>query len=313
VLDERFKLKNEMKKLSKDSAEYKALDARQWGLKILANSFYGYLLYARSRWYSRKGGEATTAWARQYIHETIEKAEAAGFRVLYADTDSLFLEYGSKGENSVRDFQKSINASLPERMELELEDFYPRGVFVAKKQGDKGAKKKYALINKEGKIKIRGFELVRRDWSRIARHTQREVLEIMLKEGSIDNAVALVRKVIADLKAGKVSLEDCVIYTQLRKKVDSYEVQSPEVAAVINGRKAGLKIPENSVVGYVITREGKSISEKARVVELAENYDADYYINHQVLPAVLKILGALGFDEESIKTKGSQTSLLGSW
>ena len=130
-----------MKKLSKESAEYKALDGRQWGLKILANSFYGYLLYARSRWYSRKGGEATTAWARQYIHETIDHAEAAGFRVLYADTDSLFLEYGSKGEPAVRDFQKSINASLPERMELELQEFYPRVVFGAKKQRANGAKK----------------------------------------------------------------------------------------------------------------------------------------------------------------------------
>lgn len=313
VLDERFKLKSEMKKLSKDSAEYKALDARQWGLKILANSFYGYLLYARSRWYSRKGGEATTAWARQYIHETIAKAENAGFRVLYADTDSLFLEYPKGGEEKINAFKKSVNDVLPERMELELEDFYPRGVFVAKKQESRGAKKKYALINKEGKIKIRGFELVRRDWSRIARHTQREVLEILLKEGSLGKAVELVRKTIADLKAGSVPLEDCVIYTQLRKKVGSYEIQSPEVAAVIHARKSGLKIPENSVVGYVITRDGRSISEKARVAEQAENYDADYYVNNQVLPAVLKLLGALGFDEESIKTKGSQTSLLGSW
>ncbi|MBI5036781.1 hypothetical protein HZC09_05555 [Candidatus Micrarchaeota archaeon] len=120
------------------------------------------------------------------------------------------------------------------------------------------------------------------------------------------------RKVVADLKEGRVPLEDCVVWTQLRKKVSAYEVKSPEVAAVIHARKNGVDVLEGSLIAYVITKEGKSISEKARLQELAKDYDPDYYINNQVLPAVLKILGALGFDKDSIKLKGMQTGL-GSW
>ncbi|MEM0475634.1 MAG: DNA-directed DNA polymerase, partial [Candidatus Norongarragalinales archaeon] len=217
VIDERIALKKKMKTLARDSKEFAEFDARQWALKVIANSFYGYLGYGRSRWYSRECAESVTAWGRQYIHETIEKAEKAGFKVLYADTDSLMLIHPKGGEEKVREFQKSVNGALPEKMELELEDFYPRGIFVAKKQeAEKGAKKKYALINREGKIKIKGFELVRRDWSRVARNTQREVLRILLAEGDVRKAVEVVRGVIAKLRAGEVPLEECVMYTQLQ-------------------------------------------------------------------------------------------------
>lgn len=320
VLKERAKLKKQMKSLAEGSAEYKALDARQWGLKILANSTYGYLLYARSRWYSREGGEATTAWGRHYVQDVLKKAEEFGLKPLYSDTDSTFLLYADK--RKVLEFQKQINASLPEAMQLELEGFYPRGIFVSKKAKggeETGAKKKYAMIDENGKIKIRGFELVRRDWSKVARETQRKVLEILLKEGNVEKAAALVKKVVEDLKAERVPLSECVIYTQLRKSASSYEVQSPELGAVQNAKKQGLRIPENTVIGYVITKEGKESSKskqkihsQARVFELAKNYDPDYYINNQVLPAVLRILGSLGYDEDALKNKGKQTGL-GAW
>ncbi|MEM4254922.1 MAG: DNA-directed DNA polymerase [Candidatus Norongarragalinales archaeon] len=320
ILKERTRIRSEMKKLEPSSKEYRALDARQWSLKILANSTYGYLLYARSRWYSREGGEATTAWGRHYVQDVLKKAEEFGLKPLYADTDSAFLLYEDK--KKVVEFQKKVNSSLPEAMQLELEGFYPRGIFVSRKvkgAEEKGAKKKYALIGEDGKIKIRGFELVRRDWSKIARETQRKVLELMLKEGSVENAVALVKNVLLELKAGKVPLEDCVIYTQLRKSASSYEVLSPELGAVEHARKQGIRVPANAVIGYVVTKEGKEASKskqkihlQSRLVELAKDYDADYYINHQVLPAVLRILGSLGFDEDSLKNKGKQTGL-GSW
>ncbi|MBI5228504.1 hypothetical protein HY991_00220 [Candidatus Micrarchaeota archaeon] len=232
-------------------------------------------------------------------------------QVLLHNTDSLFLLFEKDGKK-VHEFQQKINSELPEKMELEIEGIYPRGIFVSKKQEEKGAKKKYALVDKEGKIKIRGFELVRRDWSRVARHTQREVLEILLREGNVEKAIELVRKRIKELKEGKIPLGDCVIYTHLRKKVKSYEVTAPEISAFQKAREKGFPIEEGAVVGYVITKKGKSISDKAHLFELAEDYDPDYYINHQLLPAVLKILGALGFKEEDIKTKGTQRGL-GNW
>lgn len=308
LIDMRVKIKNKLKKTNKSSTEYVKMNARSHALKILANSFYGYLGYARSRWYSRPCAESVTAWGRKHIMETIQSAEKAGFQVLYADTDSVFLIY--KNKKDITKFMEDVNAKLPEKMELELEGFYTRGVFVSKKGGEKrGAKKKYALIGEDERIKIRGFELVRRDWSDIAKETQLSVLEAILKEGSKEKAVKIVRDTIAKLEEGKVPLEKLAISTQLNKNPKNYEVKSPELTAAKKMLKEGMSVEKGSIISYVIGKEGKSISEKAVPLELAKDYDTDYYINNQVLPAVMKILKELGYDEHSMKVGGKQKSL----
>ncbi|MEM4633655.1 MAG: DNA-directed DNA polymerase [Candidatus Anstonellaceae archaeon] len=307
----RSKMKQILKKTPKDAQEYEMLYARVQSLKILANSYYGYLAYPRSRWYSRECGESVTAWGRHFIQQTIEKAEKEGFEVLYGDTDSVFLLMGKKSKEDALEFMKKINQELPGDMELELEGFYPRGVFVTKKSSGEevGAKKKYALIGEDGRIKIRGFELVRRDWSSIAKMTQRKVLEAILKYGSKEKAVGEVQEVIEKLKRGKVPLEDLVIYTQIRKDLGKYDVKSPELSAAQKAIAAGMPVEKGSIIGYIITRNGSTISQKAQPAELASDYDPTYYIEKQVLPSVLKILQELGYKEDDLRFKGEQKGL----
>jgi len=306
LLSLRKKLKEELKK-----NDDPLIRARVAALKIILNSFYGMFRYVRSRWYSKECAESITTWGRKYILDIAKKAEEKGFKVIYMDTDSTFLTMGNKSKEDVIKFVEEVNKEIPEAMELEIENFYKRGVFVEKKTKEEiGARKKYALIDENGKIKIRGFELVRRDWCKFARDTQLEVLESILKEGSKEKAVEIVRNKIKQLREGKFKKEDLVIYTQLRK--GKYKVTSPEFSAYEKARKRGIKIPIGSIIGYVITKNGKSISEKAEIAQFANDFDIEYYINNQVLPAVLKILGAFGYSEEDIKYYGKQTSL-GEW
>jgi DNA polymerase I len=301
-------IKGQIKNLDKQSDEYVRMSARSQSIKIVSNSFYGFLAYARSRWYSRDCAESVTAWGRKHIMDTIEKAEQQGFQVLYGDTDSLFLLLGNRKREDVDSFLDSINEHLPEKMELEMEGLYTRGVFVSRKGGE-GAKKRYAMLGEDGRIKIRGFELVRRDWSRIAKDTQKKVLEAILKDGSKGKAVSIVRKTIERLKNGNVPIEELAISTQLNKDPSKYEVVSPELSAAKKMMAKGKPVEQGTMISYVIGRKGDSISEKAVPASSAEDYDADYYINNQLLPAVLKILKELGYDEYGLKMGGEQQSL----
>lgn len=291
------------------------LGARSQALKITSNSAFGYLGYARSRWYSRDCAGSITAYGRQHIKETIVHAENAGFRVLYSDTDSIVILLNKKKHDEVIKFIRDFNSKLPESMELELEDFYKRGVFVGKSiggNGASGAKKKYALISESGRIKIRGFELVRRDWSRIARDTQRRVLETILREGDPERAAEIVREVITKLKEGRIPLNELTISTQLRKSIDSYDLTSPELAAARKAVQKGLRKKEdveNGVISFIITKHGTSISDRAELEGIAKDYDADYYINKQVLPATMRILKELNFNEDQLKNLGMQKKL----
>ncbi|MGC8687977.1 MAG: DNA-directed DNA polymerase [Candidatus Micrarchaeia archaeon] len=304
----------EVKKLYKKDPTNIAFGSRSQALKILANSFFGYMGYARSRWYSRECAASITAYGRYYIQKTISEAEKKGFRVLYGDTDSVVLIMGDKTKDDAINFMKEINEELPDAMDLELEDFYIRGVFVGKKTSkeSKGAKKKYALLSESNRIKIRGFELVRRDWSKIARETQQKVLETILKQGSKESAIEIVRDVINRLRENKVPLSDLVINTQLRKGIDSYDAKSPELSAARKAVEEGFKKRdevEHAVIGYIITKHGSNVSDKAELEGMAKDYDPEYYINNQIIPATMRILKELGIEESELINNGKQKKL----
>ena len=314
ILKQLIEQRSTVKKEYKKNPENIFLGSRSQALKIVSNSFFGYLGYPRSRWYSRECAGSVTAYGRQYIKDTIIKADNYGFKVIYSDTDSIVILLNDKSEEDALQFMKEFNKNLPEGMELELEDFYVRGLFVGKKTatGSAGAKKKYAMITKNNKIKIRGFELVRRDWSKIARDTQRRVLETILKEGSPQRAAQIVKDTIMLLKEGAVPLDQLTINTQLRKKIDDYDSKSPELGAVKKAVDMGLKKKsdmESAVISYVIGKSGNTISDKAVLLEFAKDYDVDYYVNHQVMPAVMRILKELNFEEDELKLSGTQKKL----
>ncbi|MEK6958508.1 MAG: DNA-directed DNA polymerase [archaeon] len=310
MLKQRLVLKAEYKKKKKEGIEDKVFFAKQWALKIVLNSMYGYLGYGRARWYSRDSASAVTSWARGYIQDTIAKAEEAEFKVLYGDTDSLFLMMGTKTKDDVGTFAEKVNKDLPEDMELEVDGFYKRGIFVTKKEGG-AAKKKYALIDEKGALKIVGFEYVRRDWCNVAKDTQKKVIEMVLSEGDPMKAVKFVRKVLDELKTGKVPKKDLVIMTLLQRKPKDYDSIGPHVAAAMKAIERGKDLGVGSMLSFIITKNGKSISDRAELEEYVEegNYDPDYYIENQVLPAVIKIVQELGYTKEDLLHGGKQSGL----
>lgn len=311
LLETRSGLKAKMKK-AVGTPQYDILFAQSWSLKIALNSFYGYLLFARSRWFSRECGESITAWAREYIQMVARKAEETGFDVLYGDTDSCFFKLPTnKTKEDAYRFLDQINEKLPKPMELELDGFYKRGIFVTQKGSDTAAKKRYALMSEDGKLKIVGFEYVRRDWSTIAKETQKAVIDAVLKDGKPAEAIKIVREAIKRLRSGTVSKKELVVYTQLTKPVNKYDTTGPHVEAARKAQARGVKVETGSVIPFIITKKGDSISEKATMEDFVQegDYDSEYYIKHQVIPAVIHILRELGCSEEDLLSGGQQQKL----
>ena len=304
----RMDLKRMIKDSEEKNEEIHILNARSYALKTLANSFYGYTGFFGARWYCLECAKSTTAYARNYIQETIQKAKENGFKTIYADTDSCFLLLENKTLDQAMKFMDEINSNLPGHMELEYEGFYPRGIFVAIKGSSIGAKKKYALIDKDNKIKVTGFETVRRNWSLLAKELQKRVLQLVL-EDKVDSALDYVRSVIKDLKEGKIAVEKLIIKTQITKELSSYSSIGPHVAVAMRMVDKGEQIHPGTVIQYVITSGPGLIREKAFLPEEAKDYDVDYYLNNQLLPAVSSILLVLGYKEEDLLGEGKQEGL----
>lgn len=310
IVTRRLRVK-EMIKKTDDPAKVTLLRARSEALKLLCNSFYGYLGFYGARWYSSEAARSTTAYARYYIKDVIAKAEKAGFDVIYSDTDSVFLTLGDQTKDDSKAFAREINDNLPELMELEFEGYYPSGIFVSAKLSPTGAKKKYALMDDKGVMKIRGFEAIRRNWSAIAKHVQERVLDIILKEDDTSKAFNYVKSVVTELKNRTIDVEDVVMSTQLQKDISDYESIGPHVAAAIRMRDKGLEVGPGTFIRFVVTVGKGPVRDRVKLpIEIENNeYDSDYYINNQVLPAVDRIFDVLGYDIKRLLEDKNQSKL----
>lgn len=295
----RRRLKGELERLDPGSPEYRLLDERQKAIKILANAAYGYMGWATARWYCRECAEAVTAWGRSLIRRAIEIARGIGLEVIYGDTDSLFVSYDS---GKVSELEGLVEEELG--FDIKLERVY-RKVFFTE------AKKRYVGLTGDGKIDVVGFEAVRGDWSELAKETQMKAAEILLRTGRVDRAVGYVREIIEGLQAGKVDLDKLVIWKTLTKRLEEYEAEQPHVVAARRMMEAGYRLTVGAKVGFVIVRGPGPVSKRAKPYFMASpgEIDVDYYIEKQVIPAALRILGYFGVKESQLKGRGRQTSL----
>jgi len=302
LLEEIIVLRKKFKKELKE--RYSAIKkARSNAFKLLANAFYGYNGFFGARYYCREAAASAAALARKFIKETIDKTNSKGYEVVYADTDGFAFLLNKHDKKEALSFLEVLNKSLPGIMELELEDFYKRGLFVTKRTGDFGAKKKYALINWENKIKIRGFETVRRDWCSLARELQDNVLDMILEKGKSDEALIYTKKIVNDLKTRKIDKNELIIRTQLRKSLHEYVAISPHVIAARKMQERGIPIDIGMLIEYFIaeTRERKAlIRDMTKLPDEKGEYNIKYYINNQIIPAVENIFAVFGIEKEEL-------------
>ncbi|OYT42842.1 MAG: DNA polymerase, partial [Candidatus Aenigmarchaeota archaeon ex4484_56] len=162
-----------------------------------------------------------------------------------------------------------------------------------------GTKKRYALIDEDGNMEIKGFEYVRGDWSEIAKETQEKILEYILK-GREDKVLEFIRNVIKEVMLNKISKNKLIITRQLTKNLKNYTQIAPHVKVAKDIEKLGIKVSRGMPIRYIITKDGKTISDKARWYEYAKNYDEYYYINNQIIPSALRILSVLGYTKSDL-------------
>ena len=204
------------------------------------------------------------------------------------------LELEAEIKQQAQKFLKYLNSTLPESMELEYEGFYRRGFFVSKKR--------YAVIE-DGEIIAKGLELVRRDWAPIVKNTQEAVLMAILKEGDSDKAIKEVKKAFKRIRSGKVDNKELVIHTQITKPLHQYKQVGPHVVTAQKIEEHGVKVSRGTIVRYIIVKGKGSISQRAVPYEYSEgfDYDKDYYIKNQLIPAVERIMYSFGYTRKDLE------------
>ena len=313
------------------AAKQRGDEVASQAIKILMNSFYGVLGTSACRFFSPAIANAITSQGRFLLGWSKEWFEQHGYEVLYGDTDSVFVASGEVepelaaqlAEKVAREFNHSLNqylsttAQVDSLLELEFEKLYTKLFLASVRGGSQGARKRYAGVRYQQEdnlssqaseglqdelIEFVGMEVVRRDWTDLAKEIQRKLFELLFSGDAIAELVQdYLSNMVNRLRAGE--LDDLLVYRKgLRKDVSAYTANvPPHVQAV---KKSKLKPPR--LVAYVITEAGPEL-----IDERQHDIDREYYLERQVQPVAEPVLEVLGLSFNQVIGDDRQIDLFG--
>ena len=279
-------------------------------IKIIMNSFYGVLGTSACRFHDERLVSSITRRGHEIITETRALVEALGHRVIYGDTDSLFVLLGAPPEADARAsvaergtaLVAALNASwrrtlrerhdLDSHLEIEYETHYERFLMPTVRGGASGSKKRYAGLVRdadgETRLIVKGLEAVRSDWTPLARDFQHELLRRVFLDLPWE---PFVHETVQRLRVGE--LDAALVYRKrIRRDASDYlrsvppHVQAARKLAHARGSRARLS---SGWIRYVMTRNGPE-----PVQALESPPDHDHYLERQLAPAADGVLHVLG-------------------
>ena len=185
---------------------------------------------------------------------------------------------------------------MESRLELEFEQLYVRLLFPRTRGGEGGAMKRYVGLGESGEVLFTGMEVVRRDWTELARELQKSLYERFFHERPVEGLLA---DTVARLRASR--LDEKLVYRKaLRKDLSEYtSTTPPHVAAArkMRGRPGRL-------IDYVITTDGPEPAEERR-----SPFDYEHYVAKQLRPVAEPVLDLLGLRFERVIGDDKQMEL----
>ncbi|AFH42863.1 DNA polymerase I [Fervidicoccus fontis Kam940] len=261
-----YKKKSKDKSISEERKEW--YNAVQSALKVLLNASYGVFGSDNFALYAPPVAESVTAVGRYTITNTVEKAKSLGLRILYGDTDSMFIWSPSK------EALQEIIASVEKEFGLDLEvDKEFRYVAFS------GLKKNYLGVTSLGEVIIKGLLGKKRNQPEFLKQAFSDVIKRLSEINkpndfleTQDKIKENVKKIYLKLKNMEYNLDELAFNVMLNKDVLEYKKNTPQhVKAALQLKPFNKALARGDIISYVKVK-GK---DGVKTVELAKLSDID--------------------------------------
>ncbi|KAI5961013.1 REV3 [Candida pseudojiufengensis] len=315
ILNIRIKTKSVMKLFRDDTELTKLYNSRQVALKLIANVTYGYTSATFSgRMPNSDIADAIVASGREILETSIELIESGGFgaKVVYGDTDSLFVYFPGKSKaeafSSGRKIAKLVTDYFPDPLQLKFEKVYHPCVLLAKKRY---VGYSYEYENqKVPKFDAKGIETVRRDGVPAQQKMTEKALRILFETKDLSKVKDYTLKQFYKIFFNKISINDFCFAKAV--KYGDYKDERYLPPGALLSSKAAEEDPRKEPqykerVPYLVIRDSTKIRIKDRVM-FPEDFiktlstseplmlDYEYYITRMLIPPLERIFNLLGAD-----------------
>ncbi|CAL1695850.1 unnamed protein product [Somion occarium] len=315
LLDTRVMVKQAMKGVKDDKALGRILNARQLGLKFIANVTYGYTSATFSgRMPAVEIADSIVQSGRETLEKairTIDSTKKWGAKVVYGDTDSVFVYLRGKTKEQAfrigQDMVDTITAMNPAPVKLKFEKVYLPCVLLAKKR--------YVGFKFENPDDVepvfdaKGIETVRRDGVPAQQKMVETCLKILFRTQDLSRVKDYCCNSWARMLENRVSVQDFVFSKEVKMGTYSDKVPPPPGVAVAARRMVedpGYEPQYGERVPYVIIRGkplqrlvDRAVSPEEVLNDSHKYIDASYYISRVLVPPLERILNLVGADVRS--------------
>jgi DNA polymerase I len=315
---------NYYKHLAKDKTlppeERKLYNVVSQAIKVILNASYGVMGAAIFPLYCLPVADATAALGRTTINRTINKCREIGIRVVYGDTDSIFLS--NPDQKHIEQLVQWARETLG--VDLEIDKQYRYVVFS-------DLKKNYLGVLSDGTVDVKGLTGKKSHTPPFIRKAFYDILEILGKissEKDFESAKEKIKNVIQEnaknLETHKIPLEELSFNVTINKSLSTYgkktgsktvdgnssdiykglpqHIKAAKMLADANKRE----VRAGDIISYVKIKAGDGV----RPVELSkpEEIDTEKYLE-TMESTFEQVLSALNFDFKSVLGKPRQQSL----
>uniref|UniRef100_A0A8D0DBP9 DNA polymerase zeta catalytic subunit n=1 Tax=Sander lucioperca TaxID=283035 RepID=A0A8D0DBP9_SANLU len=312
ILNTRIMVKQSMKTYKQDKALMRLLDARQLGLKLIANVTFGYTAASYSgRMPSVEVGDSIVHKARETLERAIKLVNDTkkwGARVVYGDTDSMFvLLKGATKEQAFKignEIAEAVTATNPKPVKLKFEKVYLPCVLQTKKRYVGYMYE--SLDQKEPVFDAKGIETVRRDSCPAVSKILQRSIKLLFETRDISQVKQFVQHQCVKVLDGRASMQDLTFAKEYRGST-SYRpgacVPALELTRRMMAYDRRLEPRVGERVPYVIVygMPGVPLIQLVRrPMEVLQDpglrINATYYITKQILPPLARMFQLIGVD-----------------
>lgn len=210
----RLDAKRKMKK-TEDPHEKAKLDAMQSSLKILINSFYGYLGYNRGLFNDFEQADVVTTTGQQLLRQMIEFLQSEKGIVIEVDTDGIFFvpPPSFRTEETERKFVEKLSEVMPKGITVATDGRYKKMLSYKMKN--------YALLDYESRMKVKGSSLISRSMERFGRTYVHRCIDCLVRD-DIDGLHQIYNLLRSDISEHKLEIRDFARTESLKDNLGDY-------------------------------------------------------------------------------------------